>query len=101
MGEPFDQVREETRYQLEQDQYAAYLCVYIDDDGHADGHLARDGNRLPPNMSRQEAAIALLMTAVHRIAPDLTLEELIAQAGGVEYEHTEMGGLADDDLFEE
>lgn len=86
MAESFDDIREETAFQLGEDQYAAYLCAYIDDEGVAAADLARDGNRIPPGMSREEAAYALIVAALNRVFPQVTLAELVAQAGNIDVE---------------
>lgn len=86
-GDTFEEVREDAAYQLEEDQFAAFMVVGIDDDGRLhDPQTAIDGDRIPGTMSKEQAAAALLMMAIQERAPDLTVAEMMRGYAGIDLE---------------
>lgn len=92
---PFDDVRRELNYQLEEDQYAGFIFVGMTDDGEVTEPIrATDGNRIPPEVSRQQA-IGTMVAQVYRGMVNLSIGELILEAIGVDASPVER-----DDPFE-
>lgn len=84
MEPDFDEVREDVAYQLDEDQFAGFIVVAIDENGEVNGPWrAIDGNRIPGGASKQQAMAGMVAQVVHDVLPGATVADLICEAAGI------------------
>lgn len=74
----FDDVREDVIYNLDEDQHAGFMHIYLDDEGRCQLKQAIDANRLPPDVSREQAVGVMVMKAMLQIG-NPSIAELIQE----------------------